>query len=755
MRSIIFNVLMLFFYSTLNAVDLVDIPLSMVTNTRIDTAILTQKSIRMPQRAYLQQISKNYSTDTFRPYTASVKNKENEVVWYTHLHKKQTPYRVSLVGVNINSWLENPQYFETLQKQARGFSVQALLDNLQSYNPDLIFNHPLVVSKALKEDIYTPYLKSITNNKKIPLRFSDISNIVSYTRRYHIYGSAAGSLPYFGRPMEGAERSINLGILSGQLEEIAIKLPDTDIFLVAMINIIPNWLEEGWDIFHISQQELEILVYAFDRKGKVIGGAGVPMNFYQDGKDYSIQQKIRSKIWQEGVSRQFYMWPSFRMLNDRDKGASPRGVTISMPTDKRPTLNSNQRYILAAIKSLREQKKDTNIQLFTPDGKQTLKIKKSKNTQKILLTDRILQHKNSILMNNTNKQTQENVLALEELPLTVKLSKIAKNTAQSKEESKQKLFYPSNEGRKLESILAYGEEVLRKPIFTHTNELFYTNQVLTYELETDPVIYQREQKKYAIIPHNVKAYKKSFEKDTKRQVKSKLLQLKEKEYWNKYRIKLLKENSLYTDNIDQHYQEWKTIYEEYYKTSINLFKLNQDKKLQNQWNNLLPELKKRNVELIMSRYFEDSDKKDKALGKLEQRFENISAKIDTEIKDSTIDTKLKELNEIISALENNEKQKYDMLIKEIPRKFVNDISSKISNNSIIDMYKLSDYSKDDLEIIAYGLENKKKSPFIKMQDRNKRRMEKKVRWLSYEGFILGLTSNWFTRTRLIDRLDYL
>ncbi len=58
---------------------------------------------------------------TFTPYRASGVE-ASEFVWVTS-GKAQENLKASLVGVNINTWLENPLYFGTLQKLAGEFSV--------------------------------------------------------------------------------------------------------------------------------------------------------------------------------------------------------------------------------------------------------------------------------------------------------------------------------------------------------------------------------------------------------------------------------------------------------------------------------------------------------------------------------------------------------------------------------------------------------------------------------------------------------
>ena len=459
-----------------------------------------------------------FSGATFEAYKAQAKVSTGVMEWKDRYQVPQEKYKVSLVGVNINTWLENPRYFNILKKAAEKVSVRPLLDNLQANNPNLVFNDPNTVRRALNSDIYSPYLKIIPNYTDKNVRFADTKEAISYTRHYHIYGVTAGELPYFGRPMEGGKREINLGVLPGQFDEITTRLPDTDIFLVAMINVTPNWLEEGMNLFHKSQQELEILVYAFDRKGKLLGGAGVPMDFVHKGQYFVMEQKIRSLIWQEGVSRAFYMWASFRMLNDKDKTQEPAIPNITLPPNAWPSLNKKQKYILASIKDLNANEQSFNVELFTPEGNPVFNPKKIKETKKVVLANRILLHKESELLVRNPKTNESELLAYNEIMgrfqnLNAKGSK--KVDASTKAILTTKML-PSNEGKKLTSILQYGLEMLVRSPITHTNELYYTNEVDLYELEADPLIYASERNKWVLLQNNLKEFAKAHKKATKR-----------------------------------------------------------------------------------------------------------------------------------------------------------------------------------------------------------------------------------------------
>ncbi|MGL5955625.1 MAG: hypothetical protein ACRC0X_03345 [Brevinema sp.] len=722
---------------------------------------------------------------TFCTYEIKTNISSDVAEWRDRYQKAQEQYRVSLVGVNINSWLENPEYFNTLIDQAKKFPVSALLDNLQSYNPTLLFNDPSLVSRVLNEDIYSSHLSVISNYQEKTLRFTDFKTVISYTRRYHIYGAAAGDLPYFGRPVEGGSREINLSTINGQIMEIATKLPDTDIFLVAMINIVPNWLEEGWDIFQVSQQELEILVYAFDRHGKLLGGAGVPMNFLFNGKHFTMEQKIYSKIWQGGTSRRFYAWPSFQISNSKDRSKEKITPQISLPPNKLPSLNAEQKYILEALNSLRENKENLYTELFDAEGRKMLKVKPVKDNKKIILANRILQHKESTLL----------VLEkpLEQMPLLVRLNEISQGQVAFKQE-----YYPSNEGEKIISLLTYGVESLRTIPFTHTNKIHYTNEIADYELELDPIDYKRGQKKYAVIPHNIKEYTKNFRKDTKVLVKQKKLELKDRLFWNDFRDSLLetalknfdmetellirqkelefqdrlfwndlrdsllennfsndKAQNLYYKDLKRAYSDWKKIYQDYMAISIKKMRIERQEDLYVQLENDLPILKERNIDLIIDRYATNPKKITNKTENIEAKVLKVEEKVQQRINNEKRKEALVSVQEEFDRIALEEKEKYAVFTSLIPKTF--DCSTEFPEIIITDQEMRAQSNNIDPKLIAVGLAMGKSSPLDKVATKNIRKEQKKevrnTKSLYYEGFMLGLTRAWTTKTKLEDRLE--
>ena len=98
-----------------------------------------------------------FSFKTFQPYSIKRKIANTGIMeWKNRYQLAQKKYNVSLIGVNVNTWLENLEYFNILEVQGKDFSITNILDNLQSYNPNLAFNNPDVVSTALNTDIYQP-----------------------------------------------------------------------------------------------------------------------------------------------------------------------------------------------------------------------------------------------------------------------------------------------------------------------------------------------------------------------------------------------------------------------------------------------------------------------------------------------------------------------------------------------------------------------------------------------------------------------
>ncbi|MGL5955068.1 MAG: hypothetical protein ACRC0X_00460 [Brevinema sp.] len=687
--------------------------------------------------------------ETFRTYHTTNKVFSEVAEWRDRYQMPQEQYRVSLVGVNINSWLENPEYFNTLINQAKNFPISALLDNLQSYNPNLLFNDPSIVRSVLNTDIYTPYLNVISNYQEKTLRFTDFKTVISYTRRYHIYGVSAGDLPYFGRPVEGGDREINLSTIDGQMIEIATKLPDTDIFLVAMINIVPNWLEEGWDIFQVNQQELEILVYAFDRRGKLLGGAGVPMNFLFDGKYFTVEQKIYSKIWQSGTSRRFYAWPSFQIANSTDRSKEQTMPQISLPPNQLPSLNAEQKYILEAITFLRENNENLNTVLFNAEGRKTVKVTPVKDDKKIILANRILQHRESTLLVLEKPLVQ--------MPLLVRLNEIAEAQVAFKQK-----YYPSNEGEKIISLLTYGIESLKINPFTHTNKLYYTNEIADYELELDPIDYRREQKKYAVIPYNLKEDKKNFRKDTKFLVKQKKLELKERLFWTDFRDSLLEislsqdpEQILLYKNIKRVYDDWKKIYREYMAISVKKLQLEREVEGYTQLEKNLPILKERNINLINDKYTTNPQKITNKIEVVEKRLLKFEEKFQEQKNSEKRKEELIFIQAEFDRIALEEKEKYRMLTSFIPKTF--DCSADFPEIVVTDQTIRAQSNNVDPKLIAVGIAMSKSSPLDKATKKSIRKAQKiekrNTRSLYYEGFMLGLTRAWTTKTKLADRLE--
>ncbi len=791
----------------------------------VATALPVKESVvELPKKTILRE-----SLTTFASYRPSHNVTSDIFQWYSKDPQKE--YKVSLVGVNINTWLETPDYFTVLKDTAKKFSVRALLDNLASNNPNFIFNDPTVVSRALKEDIYTPYMQVLSNYKR-PLQFADISEVVSYTRNYHIYGVAAGGLPYFGRPVEGgSNRELNLGLLRGQMDEVVAKLPDTDIYLVAMLNIIPNWLEEWLDINHVPQQQVEILVYAFDKKGKLLGGGGLPSTIRDSGNTYYIEQKYISDFWQTGISRGFYILPSYRILNTKDYTKEKRMPTVQFPTDIRPTLDGNQRYVLSALTYLKNSGKKVNVELFSPDGKKLINIEKIK-IDKVELENRKLIHENKlqkIEQKILEKKLSEQQKAQDELqglkPIleeeaTIDVEYVGEveshtlayhdvsakfNNFDEMEKQRQKAlkqaYIPSNEGDKIKDILNSVEKTLTRPLFTHTNYLYHTNEILPYELEVDPVEYNIEQKKYAIIPHNVNQFKKEYKQDTKILVRHCKTFLSDRVFWQDYRFGFIKEHlkevkllekedttqkidfksedtkiqddaalskeeiaelklrqkeaerlekeRLLSEDVEYLYNEWKKSYTKYTKIKLKKLEIERNINMYVELQKSLLTLHSRNNALIEHKY----SGKDKKIATMKQKVVLKVEKIETEIQNHVHDTqeKLSNINREMTNAELEEGRKYTAFIAKMP-----DISRFLESDSSMNIDEPILFSKVDKRVIANGIAEGKKSPLMKegekLEKKNDKELKRLLRNLSYEGYMLGITKSWQMRTGLEDRL---
>ena len=709
---------------------------------------------------------------SFRPYRARKIVNTGILEWKNRYQKAQEKYNVSLVGVNVNSWLENPEYSNVLNAQGENFSVSGLLDNLQSYNPNLVFNDPEIVKQALNNDIYSPYLKSISNYTDKNVRFSDVNRVISYTRRYHIYGVGASGLPYFGRPMEGGKREINLGILPGQIDEIAAKLPETDIFLVAMVNVVPNWLEEGMNILQKNQQELEIMIYAFDREGKLLGGAGVPMDFVHKGQYFVMEQKIRSKVWQEGVSRQFYLWASFRILNDKDEDQEKVAPNITVPQDTWPTLNRKQKHILASIKDLRANKKDLNVELFTPEGGAIFNPKKIKETNKITLANRIILHRDSKLLVQHQKMNRSDLVTYN---IKGRFADMNDEDNDDKIGTSEKTIltqkhYPSNEGVKLESLLEYGKEMLIRAPISHTNEVHYTNEVIAYELELDPLIYAKERNKYVFLQNNLKEFVKTHKKNTKTILKEEKLKTEDKIFWNEFTVDRLDAQEITTKEMGDALKNWKKLYSSLEKVEYKMHKMDREAQIYTDQEKAFSQLKERNVQFLNEKYEQKTNILSKKISKLDTMANKLLGKILSKQKNEKDIERRALIQQEYDELSKQEQDAFKTMLSLFPSSvnymknikkdktsFV-DITDVILNNDK-DVKVIAELNNVTPELVAVASSLKNYSPMQKYNDKNKKKLlkaqRKKEKNLTFEGFSLGLTRAWKTKTTLKDRLDYL
>jgi len=682
---------------------------------------------------------------TFRTYQSKNKISNNFIEFYNMLDKKQKTYKVSLVGVNLNSWLENPKYFKNLEMMANKFPIENLLDNLKSYNPNLIFNDPMIVHKALNTDIYTPYLKIFTNNS-ISLQFKDIRKVISYTRRYHVYGVSIGDLPYFGQPIEGGKyREINLGMIGGQINEIAVKLPETDIFLVAMINIIPNWLEERTDIFQINQQQLEIIIYAFDRNGKVLGGVGKEVDFWHKGQHFVMEQRIRSKIWETAISRQFYILPSYQIINQEEYDSIAKIPDIVLPSNHTPNLNNEQKYIIKAIEKRQSLKESINIQLFNKDAGKIYNIKYKKHKNKIKLVDRVIMHKNSIFLTHN-----DNPISLQYQELFVKL----KNKIAEMPFFKKKLK-DSNEGLKIDSLVNDGIQILLQDPYTYSNKLFYTNEVLPYELERDPNLFYKRKKEYYYMTKNIVNLKKEMKNKTKMTIQNIQRDQKERIFWYQQLLKVIQSNDMDTKEIQNQFDKWLSIYKSTVDTEIDLYKLTQKLKKKEILVMKLDFYYNRHKDYLSEKYNKKPKKIENKMISLNKKVVKLSNKMLVDQKFLTMQKKKENQYRLLKIQEKKRFQEYincipeninyDLLISKDNNKVINQ-NNKINMNLIANKYLV------DLKLVELIFKQNKLSPLSKYEKKQKRKEKLENRLLFYEGFILGLTGNWEIKSYIEDRL---
>lgn len=718
------------------------------------------------QKNTVPQIPLNMSVlpkNTFSAYRPKNKILNNVFEFYTATNSQQPKFRVSLVGVNINTWLENPENFNVLGYLAQKFPVEDLLDNLVEYNPKLEFNTPDIVFKALHTDIYSPYLKVVTNAKSLPRYFSSVSNTVSFTRNYHIYGAAAQQFPYFGQPIEGASREINLGILPGQLEEYQAKLPDTDIFLVAMVNISPNWLEEAWDIVQVNRQKMTILIYAFNRQGKLIGGAGIPQSLFYNGQRFVVEQAVQSRVWQPLISRRFYAWPSFKIVNTPVPNTDKKVPSVVLPDNEIPRINNLQRYVLKSIKNLQEAEKTIDIQLFDANGKKIYKpYKLSKNTNKIFLAKREIIHKKQ---NTANIPKQSDLFSF--LPYMLKSQNLSMDAADTKkaklpkDSAKKSVFlrsyYPSNEGDKLRSIVGDALSMMVQSPVSYTNRLNITNEILPFEGEVDPLKYHKQRKKYYSLKSSTKEFNKSYKKKTRQIIDLMKRKQSDRLFWVDSYKKILIENKLWTEDLEQKRKAWESAFLKKSNIEIQLAEMVRQEKLADLIPQSLDGFSERQREGLRSKYTNKEEKLSLKFAKIDAKADKLKEKYHLAISSEEYKNKRSLLREQLSMIAEETGQLFDEYIQQMPTEidFSNEEPAGFSAEEMERLQKIINENKIP-EQAAVQIYKTKKSPvtkyLLKREKKREARYKKASSLLRYEGFMLGLSSSWHVKTSLEKRM---
>ncbi|MGL4367688.1 MAG: hypothetical protein ACRCTQ_05370 [Brevinemataceae bacterium] len=687
---------------------------------------------------------------TFRPYRA----KKTLSLPQAYQCKKNLsfftkPAKVSLISISINTWLENPQNFEILREMGRKFPIADFMDNLQSYNPELEFNDPELVQELLNIDIYTPYTKVFENKISKPLMFSDVKEVVTYARKYNIYGISAGKFPYFGRPVEGDQKMINLGILPGQLSEIRVKLPDTEIFLAAVINIVPNWLSEGLDIYQINQQEMQVSIFAFNKKGKLIGGMGRPITLWSNAKRMILEQMVSGRIWQPSISREFYILPALSIVNTELSG-SEQVPNIELPDSKVPRLAGWQNYIISSIQKRQEQQLPLEVELFDSRQKRLLP-KAYKNTDSSSSNDN---QKNQLAFSWDH--LQNNDPAYQDILVRLQDQK-SKKPVQA--------FKPSNEGAKLRELLSFGFEKIGTIPFTYSNQTSYTNQLLPFETAVDPVIYRTERRNYYSLPHNLASEKKKFKKQTRNLLKNFKHSNKERMFWFDLYINILQQNNLVDKELFQLYNIWTRSVQQF--TALEV----QNKKVQRQIQ-LVKDLEvsfddrvyKNKIDLIRKYAYKPTTYTNKLESLENKKVKLLNQVVQTTNKSSFLLAQ-KKLEESYSNILSNEQVAYKQFVSALPS-FKQDMlgfDPAINSTESAKIQKLygnfikstSETYQIDKNIVLWALMKKKYSPEFQQLRRIEREHYLDTRILYYEGFALKLMKDVRTKFYLEDRLVFL
>ncbi len=261
-------------------------------------------------------------------------------------------------------------------------------------------------------------------------------------------------------------------------------------------------------------------------------------------------------------------------------------------------------------------------------------------------------------------------------------------------------------------------------------------------------------KNHNIVPNNVKEWYKIFNKETKNLKKDRNLVLNDKSFWMGFAVKSIKENSNYTQEMDVAYKEWTRVFKEYKKLELQKLTADRDTLMYEEVQKALPGLEQRNRDFITQTYYGNTIKTAVQNIKLDERMAKINLEIQSRMNNPKAEALKKDIDAKYSEVKKSEETAYGKLNGLISKSF-----RAVGAQSEFSAQQLQELSKSngvDYNLMARGVSEGNISPvlksWVKSENKEKKEMQRNLRHLYYEGFLLGLTSKWSVKTYLEDRL---
>ena len=252
--------------------------------------------------------------------------------------------------------------------------------------------------------------------------------------------------------------------------------------------------------------------------------------------------------------------------------------------------------------------------------------------------------------------------------------------------------------------------------------------------------------------------------------KKEKLKTKDKKFWNEFTIKRLEDQKLATKEMEEALKKWKKLYNSLQNTKHKIYKIDRQTLIYKDQEKKFPELKERNVQFLNEKYVVKTNTLSKKIAKLDVKAEKHLDKIVSKQKNEKTIERRALLQQEYDELLKQEQDAFKTMTAMFPpavnyMKSINkddpsfvDIADIVLNDDK-DVKAIAELNGVTPELVAVARSIKDYSPMQKYNDKNKKKslraQRKKEKMLYFEGFLLGLTRAWKTKTTLDDRLEYL